>query len=471
MKTALASACVVVAFVAMAGCGAIKAQPGGCATAAQCTDPTAPFCVDSECQSTCSVNGDCPDSSHGLCSMGACVQCETSSDCGDATAPICDTGTHECRGCTIDTECTGGVCVEAQGTCVADADVAFVANNGTSTTCTRAAPCGAIASAIANAPTRTVIHVLGGDLLDNAMMLTGTHIIDGENTIFGFSGSTAVTVTGPATITIEGFQFTEPPAASNMPAIMITGQAANATVYNVSVSGAGGHAITTQNEATLNLSHSHVGVAGVTGRSEIDCINATLNADQNVFLTSYITNGTGACTAKVTRNKFDSNNDGSVQISGGQVIMENNLIIHEDGFNDSILVENLAAGSTVRYNTVVNTTGAPSDGAAIDCDNSAEITSNVFAYNSMHSVVGQGCNIMYSIFDTVSITSAGTGNQVVDIDSIFVDRVNGDYHLAANSVAKMAAEPGQTMTKIDFDGNPRPNPVGTTSDSGAFEAP
>jgi len=466
MKNVLACACLVVAVV---GCGAIKAQPGACGTAAQCTDPAAPFCVDSECQATCAVNSDCTDATQPLCSAGACIQCETNTDCADPNASICDTGTHECRGCTIDSECAGGVCVEAQGTCVADADVAFVANNGTSNTCTRTAPCGSIASAIANAPTRPVIHVLGGDLLDSALTLSGTHIIDGENTIFGASGGTSVTVTGPATITLEGFQFTEPPAMMMLPAITMTGQA-NVTLYNVTVSGAGGPAIVTQAGATLNLSHSHVGVAGV-GRHEVDCINGILNADQNVFLTSFISNGTGACTAKITRNRFDSNSDGSVQISGGQVIMENNLIIHEDGFNDSILVENLAAGSTVRYNTVVNTTGAPSDGAAIDCDNSAEITSNVFAYNSMHSVVGQGCNIKFSVFDTVSITSAGTGNQVVDIDSIFVDRANGDYHLAANSIAKMAAEPGQTMTKVDFDGNPRPNPVGTTSDSGAFEAP
>jgi hypothetical protein len=184
-----------------------------------------------------------------------------------------------------------------------------------------------------------------------------------------------------------------------------------------------------------------------------------------------ITNGTGSCAATVTRNRFDSDNDGSVQISIGQVIMENNLIIHEDGFNDSISVTGLAAGSTVRFNTIVNTTGAPSDGAAINCDNTVQITSNIFAYNSGHPVVGTGCDIRYSIFDTQSTTSAGTGNQVVAIDSIFVDRATGDYHLSAASVAKGASEPGQTMTKIDFEGNPRPNPAGTMSDSGAFEAP
>ncbi len=43
--------------------------------------------------------------------------------------------------------------------------------------------------------------------------------------------------------------------------------------------------------------------------------------------------------------------------------------------------------------------------------------------------------------------------------------------LAAASVAKGGAEPGQTMTTIDFDGKPRPNPAKMPADCGAFEAP
>jgi len=461
----LSRVCLLCFVVITVGCGAIKAQPGACATAAQCTDPAAPFCVDSECQATCAVNPDCTDASHAICSAGACVQCETNTDCADPNASICDTGTHECRGCTADSECTGGVCVEAEGVCVADADVAFVANNGDMGNCTRAKPCGAIATAIANAGTRRVIHVLGGDPLT----LTGDHVLDGENTIFGFSNATAVTINASATITIEGFTFTEPAVTAMMPAISITGQA-TATLYDITVAGNGGPAIIANN-ATLILSHSHVGSLTSLNRHEIDCVNATVKADQNNFDKLVITNGTGSCAATVTRNRFDSDNDGSVQISIGQVIMENNLIIHEDGFNDSISVTGLAAGSTLRFNTIVNTTGAPSDGAAINCDNTVQITSNIFAYNSGHPVVGTGCDIRYSIFDTQSTTSAGTGNQVVAIDSIFVDRATGDYHLAAASVAKGASEPGQTMTKIDIEGNARPNPAGTLSDSGAFEAP
>jgi hypothetical protein len=75
------------------------------------------------------------------------------------------------------------------------------------------------------------------------------------------------------------------------------------------------------------------------------------------------------------------------------------------------------------------------------------------------------------VFDDVSTTSAGTGNQVVGIETIFVNRMGGDYHLGADSVARGGAEPGLTMVKTDYEGNPRPAPVGSTADCGAFEAP
>ena len=151
--------------------------------------------------------------------------------------------------------------------------------------------------------------------------------------------------------------------------------------------------------------------------------------------------------------------------------MENNLIIHRDGFNDSISVSDLRPGSTIRFNTIANTTALPSDGRALGCDGSVVVTSNVFAYYSAHPIGGTGCEPRYSVFDDQSVTSAGTGNQVTGIDTLFVDRSGGDYHLAGDSVARGGAEPGLTMVKVDYEGRARPAPAGSTADSGAFEAP
>jgi hypothetical protein len=457
-------------FLAMTACGAVHAVPPTCTTGADCTaDPTKPFCVDSECQATCAVNSDCTDPDHAICSAGACIQCEMNTDCTDPTASICDTTSHECRGCAADNECASGVCVEADGTCPLASAVGFVADSGTdSGTCTRASPCQTIAFAASH--NFAIIHVLGGTFLASNLSLTGTRVIDGENTIIGSSGAITFTVTPPAMVTIEGFQFTEPVASVVGAAVVVSG-AATVTLFDVDVAGDSGQALTVTNSGTLNIRHSHIGNFTSTNTHTVTCTNAKVVADQNQFEKSNITN-TGECDVTATRNRFHSDRDGSVQISGGQLILENNLIIHEMGFNDSILAANLRPGSTVRFNTLVNTTPLASDGAALSCDNTVAVTSNIFAYNSGNVITGQGCATRYSVFDTVALTSAGTGNQVVDINAIFVDRAGGDYHPSATSVARGASEPGQeTMVKIDIDGDPRPNPTGTPSDSGAFEVP
>src|SRR5258706_14559163 len=100
-------------LLALAACNPVKsgdtfdAQPGpGCTSNAQCSAPT----------SICATDG-------------VCVGCEGASDCGPG-APVCDPSARACRGCTADSECPGGICVEASGACVADGDTAFVTMMG-----------------------------------------------------------------------------------------------------------------------------------------------------------------------------------------------------------------------------------------------------------------------------------------------------------------------------------------------------
>ncbi len=465
---------VLVCYVVLAGCGEVsKSKPGGtCTTAADCTDPGAPFCVDSKCQATCVMASDCTDPTKPVCATnGACVGCETDAQC-TAAAPVCDTTSHACRGCAADAECTGGLCVEAAGTCALDTDAAFVTMMGTDTgTCTRAAPCATLTFAIGQIGTRHIIHVLGGSLaLSATTTLTGNLVLDGENTVLQTGNTTALSIQAPAMVTVEGFQLAAP-TGGMVPGILVNGFGAKATLHALAISGSGSLLVRETNSAELELSHSHIGTLTATSPSRVSCENSKLKVDQCVFETSLINDGGTTCEAAVTRSQFQSAHDGSVQLTSGQLVMENNVVIHLDGFNDSIVAANLRPGSTIRFNTIVNTTGAPSDGAALSCDGSVEVTSNIFAYNSMHPITGTGCVTRYSVFDDVSTTSAGTGNQTTGIDKIFVNRGTGDYHLAPTSVARMGAEPGQNMVTTDFDGMPRPNPTGTTADSGAFEAP
>ncbi len=464
---------IVLGLALVTGCGEVPVKPdgaAGCTTAADCTDPAAPYCVNMQCVAACAVNTDCTDADHPICaSDGACVACVANADC-DGNAPVCDTDTRECRGCTKDSECSGGVCVEAEGTCVADADVAYVTMMGNDTgSCTRAAPCATVAYAVGQAGARRVIHVLGATLQTGTLTLTGDLVLDGEDTSLAL-GQMPLTITAPANVVVEGFRLAAP---SNMaPAIDVTGNQAKATLQNLTITGpGGGPLITGKFNSDVTLRRSHLGSLTMQSSSGVSCENGKLLADQNTFENTYIAPSTGTCETIVTRNHFESNFDRSVQQTGGHLTMENNVIIHNDGYNDSIAVGSLGAGSVIRFNTIVNTTAVSSDGAALGCDSSVNATSNIIAYNSGHPIVGQGCSPRYTVFDDVSTTSAGTGNQVVGIDTIFVDRTGGDYHLATDSVARGGAEPGLTMVKVDFEGNPRPNPMGSTADCGAFEAP
>lgn len=458
----------LVAFLGLAACGDVVAKGPSCESSAECTDPAAPFCVNAQCQAACSGPVDCVDPERGVCaSDGACVGCVMNTDC-DAAAPICDTGERACRGCEMDSECPGGVCIEAAGTCAPDSDVAFVTMMGTDAgTCSRTAPCATIPFAISVSGSRKIVHVLGGSLNTSTLTLSSDRTLDGEDTtLTGGSTTSTLVVQAPASVTVEGFRISTPTMAG-VAGISLNG-AARARLYNLKLTGSGGLAIAAASGSTLLLSHSHVGDIGIPRTHSINLSSATAVIEENVFEMT-ILGGTGSLTA--SRNRFESSADGSIQFGNGLLVAENNLIIHRDGFNDSMLLNDLRAGSAVRFNTFINTTAVGSDGAALSCAGAGvSITSNIFAYNSGNPITGT-CETRYSVFDDRALTAAGTGNQKVGIETIFVNRLGGDYHLSATSAAKGNAEPGLNMVKVDFEGKPRPNPAGGPADSGAFEAP
>jgi hypothetical protein len=467
---------VVASAAVSAACDPVKAGPGTPDAAG--VNPDGGALPDSG-------GGPCTDSSQcsaplGVCAAdGVCVACAAASDCtAEPDAPVCDDQARACRGCTKDNECgVGGVCLEGTGRCVAGADAAFVTMNGSdSGTCTRAAPCAGIPYAITQLGARKTIHVLGGSLDTATLVLAdvGTLAIDGEDTqLSAGSASTTLNVRGNSDVTIEGFRFNVPPTSptgADVPAIVVTGSATKATLEGLDFGGSGGTAVSASLGATVVLSRSHVGSLSTNNTFEINSNGAKTTVVGNTLEMTIVSGANGGALT-VARNRFESTRDGSVHAGGGVLVVQNNLIIHRDGYNDSISVSNLSPGSIIRFNTIVNTTATPLDGSAIYCDATVQVTSNVFAYNSGHPITGQGCATRYSVFDDVALTSAGTGNHVTGIETIFVDRMAGDYHLAAGSVARKAAEPGQDMVDVDFEGNARPNPTGTNADCGAFEAP
>jgi len=98
------------------------------------------------------------------------------------------------------------------------------------------------------------------------------------------------------------------------------------------------------------------------------------------------------------------------------------------------------------------------------------VTSNIFAYNSMHPNA-LDCGLRYSLYDSVALPQFAVGVGVVqgDRSAFFVDLAGKDFHLSGTSRARGASEPGLGVSD-DFDGNPRPAPIGSVPDMGAFEA-
>jgi hypothetical protein len=467
----------VYVLLALAACDPVKASgapdaaPGpACTVDNDCTDPGLPFCNDQHCEATCAHATQCTDPTAPRCAAdGVCVGCEGPADC-EASAPICDPDFRACRGCKADSECPGGMCVEATGVCVGDGDAVFVTMMGEdSGTCTRQAPCATIKFAFGQLGPRKTIHVLGGSLFTTTVDFGSANgiVLDGEDTTLSTGNTTVVSVSAPGSAIIEGFRMAAPPPGATGAAVQVTG---TATLDHVTIDGNGGVLASVLSGGRLSIVSSHLGNLSSSDANQVPCTGGTLDIEQST-LEKTIVGDSGTCMLTVRRNRFESDRDGSVRLRSGTLVMEDNLIIHRDGFNDSIVADGLFSGSVMRFNTIVNTTALPSDGAALNCDESVLVTSNVFAYNSGHPIVGTGCNPVYSVFDSHVASAPGTGNQVTGIETIFVNRASGDYHLAEQSVARGGAEPGQTMVTVDFDGNPRPAPSGTTADCGAFEAP
>ena len=158
---------------------------------------------------------------------------------------------------------------------------------------------------------------------------------------------------------------------------------------------------------------------------------------------------------------------GSVEAKGGSVRIENNLILNDVGITDSMLVTEVTPTSVVRFNTFVNTSGEASDGIMLYCDGTPIVTSNIFAYNSMHPFgPSYICPTRYSLIDSTALSeqTVGTGNLTGDAALFFVDRARKDFHLAPNSPARGKAEPGAGLTE-DIEGHPRP----ATADMGAYQ--
>lgn len=444
-------------------------QAGGCVAAecavtADCADPANPICSHGLCIGSCQGDEDCADvDGRPHCSaQGVCVGCLDAAQC-PASAAICDGGTNTCRGCTQDSECAGGVCLEADGVCAPDATVVFVSGSGgtDSGDCSRTAPCRTLAYAFGRTSvTRNVISTSSGSLPPEASTLSVfTELtIDGNATVIPVTtnGSPIFHTTMAGRLALEGVTVDGTGLVAS-PSLRITAGGGVRVGLHSELRGAA-----VINGGTLTLENSSVG-------GEVECTNGTFAARSTDFSRVVTTTN---CQTSIVRSRLRGA-DRLLAILGGSASVINSLFVQSYELSDSIYISAVNPGSSFAFNTVVNTSGVTSDGVALNCDSSLAVTSNIFAYRSQHPHgPGAGCRTHYSLYDDVAsaFPTPPLDAQMAPIGTFFTNLTAKDFHLASTSPARGKADPA-AMVQDDLEGNPRPAPAGTRADVGAFEAP
>jgi len=192
--------------------------------------------------------------------------------------------------------------------------------------------------------------------------------------------------------------------------------------------------------------------------------------------------------ATISGNYFEQNTaQGGIAFGGGGAIrifksafrLENNIFAGNTAiFGGAVYVSGTPQSGTdldIINNTIVNN-HASSTGGGIDVSGVQAIVVNSILWGNTPNQIGPGgggsIEIRYS-----DIQGGWSGDGNIDVDPLFVDIANGDFHLQDISPCIGAGvdsiEIGGTWyfsPVTDLDGNPRPNPPGSIPDMGAYES-
>jgi hypothetical protein len=435
-----------------------------CETATECT-AEAPYCANQVCKATCAGDGDCAGAELGpLCAEdGVCVGCKSNDDCGEA-APICSPTKRVCTPCRADADCASGVCLAADGRCAKAGELLYVSESGTDNgieACTQVAPCRTVGTALARISSlRGVVRLLGDryESTEEISIASKDVYLDGENTLLSRTGGgTLVRISGASNVTIEGIRIVDSPS-DPIPLEMTSSGVVRLSQLDMT-SANGTFALIRSGEVRITESKLVNGW--------IQCVSSsTVRFDRGSIQGGAIDGGEG-CSAYVSRSVFS---DARVTLSSG-LVFTNNLYTS----TSPTCTGNLSGGNGVQeinFNTFVCRHNPPISGPSLGfifgCSTDEQPTGNIFAWDSMDPVLR--CAVRQSIFPSFLTPVPGEDNIYTDISSVFVDYLNGDFHLSASSPARGAGKEFEGID-VDLEGNPRPNPKGSKPDIGAFEAP
>lgn len=385
----------------------------------------------------CETQADCTGSAPYCAADGACVACLQDDHCAAAPeTPVCDQA-FSCRACQDHGECASNVCDRDTGACVDESAVAYVAENATGD-CSRANPCGSIATALdlvrADNDIKDVIRLDQGTYTEPVLLSDLTVRIIGDD----------------ATIQAAGQAPGTPPDPAHDPALVIIGERAQVRLQGVHVRGAPDSARTT----------------GVL------CLGDTLSSLRLFQVTVTDNAGLGVlaedCIFTMERSVITDNAAGGLLIVDSSFEVTNSYFLRNGDVESSIVSgvairnEEMVTLQRFAFNTVVdNRAGPEADASGVSCiihpSGYISASSNIVLVGlGGRRSVGGDCPWTYSNLENMSpINPGGFAYQKnIDRDCMLQARPDGLPTITAGAPCEGRGESDLGIL-VDYDGNPR----------------
>jgi parallel beta-helix repeat protein len=192
--------------------------------------------------------------------------------------------------------------------------------------------------------------------------------------------------------------------------------------------------------------------------------------------------GGGICSlfssVTISSNKISGNtaegHGGGIRCQSGYTAIKNNLISGNSARDrGGAIFLNYYARAMIINNTITeNSAGQKAGGIDIDASYPTERTTvmNTIVWrNKPEEVYMSTVSWLDITYSDIRGGWPGEGN--IDIDPLFADAANGDYRLQDHSPCIGAGIMTSDVPDTDIEGNPRPNPPGSSPDMGAYENP
>lgn len=422
-----------------------------CETAADCTDPARPYCVQGACHgcdgpsactaelprcsldelvcSACMDDSDCAlhTDTRRCGPEGACVGCVRDDQC-DNPLPVCDTDLQSCRGCEVDAECESMLCETATGECTPEDEILYAAPSGAvGGDCTRTDPCSldrAVTLAMSSSVAAPTVLMLPGTYTSTIAVSAGDlKILAREATL-----ERGITLTN-AQLTVRGLEIENAGIVCGVGSTLVLEDVAVRNPTAIALQSQGACDVRARRTELTGTESVHVESGGYFRADQVTLHGDVRMVDRGlVSLINTVLEGTLARGANYT--------DITAEIRFSTVILR------EQQFLDCRY--GTGGWGLVLQNSIVYSRGIPPNGDV------------VYSPPGMLTACSTTRNLLYP-------QTIGAANPM------FVDLAIGDYRLQASSPAIDEAMPTAGAGQTDHDHAGTPRPQGSGYDIGAFE--